>query len=68
MQLDETRKQKYLGNKGTIVLIAVLSAFVPLSMDIYLPALPTMTEYFSVTQPIINLTLIMFFIFSVLAP
>jgi DHA1 family bicyclomycin/chloramphenicol resistance-like MFS transporter len=63
MQISESRKQRYLGNKGTIMLIAVLSAFVPLSMDIYLPALPTMTEYFSVSESIINLTLIMFFIF-----
>jgi drug resistance transporter, Bcr/CflA subfamily len=63
MRINESRKQRYLGNKGTFVLIAVLSAFVPLSMDIYLPALPTMTEYFSVSQSIINLTLIMFFIF-----
>ena len=34
--------QKYLGDRGLIVLIALLSAFVPLSTDLYLPALPGM--------------------------
>ncbi|WP_088189633.1 multidrug effflux MFS transporter [Desulfosporosinus sp. FKA] len=63
MEINELKKQKYLGDKGMIVLIAVLSAFIPLSMDVYLPALPTMTEYFRSSQSIINLTLIMFFIF-----
>ncbi|KLU66534.1 bicyclomycin resistance protein [Desulfosporosinus acididurans] len=63
MEINDLKKQKYLGDKGMIVLIAVLSAFIPLSMDVYLPALPTMTEYFRASQSIINLTLIMFFIF-----
>lgn len=34
-------QQKYLGAKGLIVLIAVMNMFVPLSIDLYLPALPT---------------------------
>jgi len=55
--------QKHLGNKGLIVFLALLSAFVPLSTDIYLPALPIMTEYFHVTEFQINLTLILFFVF-----
>ena len=41
-----TTRQKYLGNKGLIVFLALLSAFVPLATDLYLPALPTMTTYF----------------------
>jgi DHA1 family bicyclomycin/chloramphenicol resistance-like MFS transporter len=56
-------KQKYLGDKGLIGLIALLSAFVPLSTDLYLPALPTMGEYFHVSMYLTNLTLIPFFIF-----
>lgn len=56
-------KQKYLGNKGLIILISLLSAFVPLSTDLYLPALPMMSEYFHVSQAVTNLTLIMFFVF-----
>ncbi len=56
-------KQNYLGNKGIIVFLAMLSAFVPLSTDLYLPALPTMTRYFHVHEFQTNLTLILFFIF-----
>jgi len=55
--------QHYLGNRGLIVFLALLSAFVPLSIDLYLPALPTMTEYFHVHEYQTNLTLILFFIF-----
>lgn len=54
--------QRYLGGKGTIGLIVLLSAFVPLSTDLYLPALPGMVEYFDVPVTLVNLTLILFFI------
>ncbi|MEI2761172.1 multidrug effflux MFS transporter [Methanothrix soehngenii] len=56
------RRQKYLGNRGLIALIAFLSAFVPLSTDLYLPALPGMSKYFQVSAEQVNLTLIFFFI------
>lgn len=55
--------QKYLGEKGLIILIAFLSAFIPLSTDLYLPALPRMAENFQAAPSLINLTLILFFIF-----
>ncbi|HQE71923.1 MAG TPA: multidrug effflux MFS transporter, partial [Methanothrix soehngenii] len=55
-------RQKYLGNRGLIALIAFLSAFVPLSTDLYLPALPGMSKYFQVSAEQVNLTLIFFFI------
>lgn len=55
--------QKYLGDRGLIVLIALLSAFVPLSTDLYLPALPGMGDYFGVSAALTNLTLILFFLF-----
>lgn len=55
--------QKYLGDRGLIALIVVLSAFVPLSTDLYLPALPSMGDYFNVSATITNLTLILFFLF-----
>jgi len=55
--------QNYLGNRGLILLIAVLSAFVPLSTDLYLPALPGMSDFFGVSADITNLTLILFFVF-----
>ncbi len=59
-------KQKYLGTKGLIVFIAILSAFVPLSTDLYLPALPGMSAYFGTGADRINLTLSAFFIFYAL--
>ncbi|AET69381.1 drug resistance transporter, Bcr/CflA subfamily [Desulfosporosinus orientis DSM 765] len=65
--MDETavklKTQKYLGEKGLIVLVAFLSAFIPLSTDLYLPALPRMAATFQAAPSLINLTLIMFFIF-----
>lgn len=56
-------RQKYLGDRGLIILIAILSAFVPLSTDLYLPALPGMGDFFHVSADIANLTLICFFVF-----
>ena len=55
--------QKYLGEKGLLALIAFLSAFIPLSTDLYLPALPHMADNFHVSAGLINLTLTLFFIF-----
>lgn len=51
-----------LGSKGLMILIALLSAFVPLSTDLYLPALPGMSSFFHVTADRINLTLTAFFV------
>ena len=67
MNFTEETKQKYLGNRGLIVFLVMLSAFVPLSTDLYLPALPTMASYFQVTEIETNLTLILFFLFFSLA-
>ncbi|MDR3600766.1 MAG: hypothetical protein P4L49_09850 [Desulfosporosinus sp.] len=61
---DDHKSQKYLGRKGLVVLIAFLSAFIPLSTDLYLPALPGMAEYFKAAPSLINLTIILFFIFN----
>lgn len=60
---SERKTQKYLGSKGLIILIAFLSAFIPLSTDLYLPALPRMAEQFNAAPSLINLTLILFFLF-----
>ncbi|MFD1125186.1 Bcr/CflA family efflux MFS transporter [Lentilactobacillus raoultii] len=61
------RVQPRMGNVGFIIFLALLSAFVPLSTDLYLPALPTMTTFFNVSEIIMNLTLILFFIFYSIA-
>lgn len=56
-------QQKYLGAKGLIVLIPVMNMFVPLSIDLYLPALPTIGIEFAATPLMVNLTLVSFFFF-----
>lgn len=61
-----TVNQKYLGEKGLLAFIGFLSAFIPLSTDLYLPSLPTMAENFGVPNTLINLTLVLFFIFFAL--
>lgn len=55
-------RQKYLGSRGLILLLALLSAFVPLSTDLYLPALPMMSRNLQAPVEQINLTLSAFFI------
>jgi len=60
---NKPRRQKYLGEKGLIALIVFLSASVPLSTDIYLPALPGMARYFNISADLVNLTLILYFVF-----
>ncbi len=56
-------KQKYLRDKGLIAFIMFLSAFIPLSTDLYLPALPRMAANFSAPASHVNLTIILFFVF-----
>ncbi len=56
-------RQKYLGDKGIVALIVFLTAFIPLATDLYLPALPNMAAYFNAPVNLVNLTLILFFIF-----
>lgn len=60
---DTHKSQKYLGEKGLVLFIAFLSAFIPLSTDLYLPALPRMGENLNAAPSLINLTLSLFFIF-----
>lgn len=55
-------QQRLLGERGLIILLGLLSAFVPLSTDLYLPALPSMMVQYQVTEAEMNLTLILFFI------
>jgi len=64
--LENKKTQKYLGDKGFVAFITLLSAFIPLSTDIYLPALPKMVVSFNTSASIINLTLIFFFVFYAL--
>lgn len=64
MTLDPNiSKQKYLGKKGTICFIILMNMFIPLSTDLYLPAMPKMGTYFGVASSVVNLTLVSFFFF-----
>ena len=50
-----------LGLKGLMAFITFLSAFIPLTTDIYLPALPGMASEMGTTGGMANLTLVAFF-------
>ena len=56
-------KQKFLGMKGLVLFITLMNMFIPLSTDLYLPALPTMSTYFHVSSALTNSTLVSFFFF-----
>ncbi|WP_246213170.1 Bcr/CflA family efflux MFS transporter [Aminipila butyrica] len=55
--------QNRLGTKGLILFISLMGMFIPLSIDLYLPAMPTMATYFQTTASLVNLTLIAFYFF-----
>lgn len=55
--------QKYLRNRGFTAFIVFMNMFIPLSTDMYLPALPTMSTYFQTSTANINLTMTAFFLF-----
>lgn len=52
-----------LPDKFILFVIAFISAFPPLSTDLYVPALPQMAEILQTTPAKINLTLSLFFVF-----
>jgi DHA1 family bicyclomycin/chloramphenicol resistance-like MFS transporter len=60
------REQKFsstffiFGSKGLIIFLALLNSFVPISIDLYLPALPRMVTFFETTETAVNLTLSLF--------
>lgn len=56
-----------LGQKGLIVFLAFLSSFVPISTDLYLPALPSMALYFKAAPELTSLTLSLFMLIFALS-
>lgn len=64
---DRSGEQRRLGRKGLIAFITLLAAFIPLSTDLYLPALPTMSKSFGAPEYQVNLTLTLFFVFYAIA-
>lgn len=61
--MKNNKRQKFFGDRGFTLFISMLSAFIPLSTDIYLPALPKMVTALNTTQNLINFTLVGFFVF-----
>ena len=55
--------QKYLGPIGLVALLVVTSLVTPLSLDMYTPAVPHMTEYFETDAGTVNLTLAGYYLF-----
>ncbi|MBR4151353.1 MAG: multidrug effflux MFS transporter [Selenomonadaceae bacterium] len=56
------RKQEYLSINAMIAYLAFVNMFVPLSTDVYMPALPQMSEYFSTSEFLVSMTLAVFFL------
>lgn len=60
------RRQKFLTLSAMISYIAFVNMFVPLSTDVYMPALPEMGKYFAASEFLVGMTLtIFFFVFAV---
>jgi DHA1 family bicyclomycin/chloramphenicol resistance-like MFS transporter len=55
--------QQYYSKGGMIILLALAGSFSALTTDIYLPALPQLKEVLQTSQPLINLTLSLYFVF-----
>ncbi len=60
---EQAPRPQRLSDGGVLALLALLSAFVPLSTDMYLPALPIMTKTLHAPASLVNLTLVLFFVF-----
>ncbi len=54
--------QPVLGKTGMLFFLVIISAFPPLTIDLYLPALPQMVEVFNTDQSMVNLTLSSYFV------
>lgn len=55
--------QKQLSDIMMMLLVALIAAFPALSTDLYLPALPSMSEQLNCSVAMVNLSLVVFFIF-----
>ena len=56
------KSQPILGKSGTLFFLVIISAFPPLTIDLYLPALPQMVNVFNTNQSMVNLTLSSYFV------
>ena len=58
--------QPRLGSRGLVAFLTLTNMFIPLSTDMYLPALPTMQGNFQTSAALVNMTLSSFFFFYAL--
>lgn len=63
---DAVARQTRLGSRGLVAFLVLTNMFIPLSTDMYLPALPAMQENFQTTATLVNMTLSSFFFFYAL--
>lgn len=56
------KPQPILGKTGMLFFLVIISAFPPLTIDLYLPALPQMVEVFNTDRSMVNLTLSSYFV------
>lgn len=63
METSPFLAQRFYGEKTLLTLLIFLDATIPLSNDMYLPALPQMTVYFQTSEAAIGLTISLFFVF-----
>ncbi|WP_444861082.1 multidrug effflux MFS transporter [Vibrio splendidus] len=56
------RPQPVLGKTCMLFFLVIISAFPPLTIDLYLPALPQMVEVFNTDRSMVNLTLSSYFV------
>lgn len=59
----QSKRVYNLGNRYLFVYLAFLSAFAPLSTDMYLPAMPGMAETYGVSNGLMSLTISLFLLF-----
>lgn len=55
--------QPHLGASGLLILLVAASLITPLSLDMYTPAVPHMTDYFDTDASTVNLTLVGYYLF-----
>ncbi len=61
--IETQNNPKQLSNFMIMVFVALIASFPPLSTDLYLPALPTMSKQLNCTVWEVNLSIVVFFIF-----
>lgn len=60
------KPQPRLGAAGLLALLVISSVITPLSLDMYTPAVPHMTDYFGTDAGMVNMTLVGYYFFFAL--